>query len=399
MNIKLYENLLSSMSDCIVIYKAVDHGEDFKFIEFNKAAENLEHISRETLIGRNVTEVFPEIKDIGLFKIFQDVYKTGKSCNHLFTLYENDKIYGYRENNISKLDDNHLMSVYSDISKEKEAENKLEKTLSFLKSHQEVMDVSNIVTKSDLKGNITYANNNFYQITGFSEEEVIGKSHNIVRHKDNPKSLYKEMWKTIQSKKIYKKIIKNKGNLGDYLVELIILPILDENKEIVEYIGVRHNITETIKQKEKLDNLANTDSLTGLGSRYKLLQDIESSISPVIAVINIDGFSQINDFYGHKIGDDVLKQFSDNLSNLCLKKYSSIYHLQGDEFVILDTNTKKYSFLKKITDIHTRLNNINILINSEDTNVNFTTAISFEAKENILQTADMALTIAIINQT
>lgn len=286
------------------------------------------------------------------------------------------------------------LGTVQDITEQKETEHELKKTLSFLKGYQEVLDASNIVTKSDLNGNITYVNDKFCKITGYSEEEAIGKPHNIIRHPNNPKSLYKEMWATIQSKKTWQGTLKNKGKLDDYWVDLSILPILDENDEIVEYIAVRHEITQMVKQQEKLDTIANTDTLTNLGSRYKLLNDIENSSDPALAIINLDKFSQINDFYGHKIGDSVIQQFARKLSEFDHDFDCNLYHLQGDEFVILHPNTSKGTFLEKLSEIEGKLREIKILLAHEEISLDFSTAVSFEPKYQLLQTADMALKIA-----
>ncbi len=70
----------------------------------------------------------------------------------------------------------------------------------------------------------------------------------------------------------------------------------DENENIVEYIAIRHDITKIIEQQQELNDIANTDTLTGFANRYKLNNDIKNSINPAIAIINIDDFSQINDF-------------------------------------------------------------------------------------------------------
>ncbi|WP_417334686.1 EAL domain-containing protein [Halarcobacter sp.] len=394
MDISFYKNLINTISDCLVIYKVHNDSKKFEIVEVNTSSLELEKLSREDLVGKDVLDVFPGIKEMGLLDVFNKVYKTGKTISHPLKFYEDDRISGYRENIIYKLDSHHIMAVYSDITKEKHAQQELHKTLAFLKSHQNALNASNIVTKSDINGFITYANENFYQITGFTQDEVIGKPHNILRHPDNPKSLYKEMWKTIQSKNIFKRILKNRGKLGDYWIDLSILPILDDKGEIYEYIAVRHDITETIEQKNKLDNIANTNSLTRLGSRYKLLNDLDEAINPAMAVINIDDFSQINELYGHEAGDNVLIQFSNNLKTILTYNGFESYHIHSDEFVIYNKNISKDEFIENLLEIKNKLKKVNVIVNSKEILLNFTTAVSTEEKSSILQTVDMALKVA-----
>ena len=391
----LYETVFNKLDDCIVIYKVHNDGEDFKFVDINDSSQSLEKIKREELIGKNVTDTFPGVKDLGLFDVFVEVYKSGKTIDHPLKFYEDKRISGYRENVVFKLDEDHIIAVYSDVTKEKQAEQDLKKTMAFLESHQLAMDKSAIVSKADLIGNITYVNDNFTKVTGYTKDEVIGKPHSILRHPNNSKEIFKDLWKTIKSKKVWKKILENRDKYGnDYWVDITILPILDDNENIVEYIAVRYDITKTILQQNKLDTIANTDILTGLGNRYKLNNDIKDSTSPALAILNLDNFSQINDFYGHETGDYVIKEFGKKIDLLRYDDNYFIYHLQGDEYVLLNLNINRELFLKNILEVLDKLKNTTVDIRGEDTSFNFSTAISFENKDTILITADMALKVA-----
>lgn len=280
------------------------------------------------------------------------------------------------------------------LNKIDETTNDLEKNVSFLKSHQLAMDESSIVSKADLKGNITYVNDNFCKVSGYTKEEVIGKPHSLLRHPSNPKSTFVNLWETIKAKKVWKGILQNQGKHSDYWVDISILPILDNDNNIVEYIAIRYDITKMIHQQEVLDSAANTDTLTGLGNRYKLNNDIKNSINPALAILNIDGFSQINDFYGHENGDIVIKNLGIYLDKLKNDKNYTLYHLQGDEYVLFNQNVDKQKFIDKITQITALVSTAPIILDSEEIYLNLSTAISFESKEKIHTTADMALKIA-----
>jgi diguanylate cyclase (GGDEF)-like protein/PAS domain S-box-containing protein len=280
------------------------------------------------------------------------------------------------------------------LSKIDKANKELLNSVALLESHQLALDESSIVTKSDLKGRMTYVNDNFCEITGYSKEEALGKPHSLVRHPDNPKEMFEELWDTIKSKKVWKGVLKNTGKNGDYWVDTSILPILDDDGEIVEYIAVRHDVTQMVLQQEKLDNIANTDTLTGLGSRYKLMGDILESTSPALSIINIDSFSEVNDFYGHEKGDYVIVKLSKMLSDMLKNTDLSVYHLQGDEFVIFSKDTKRKIFIENITDILKKISQQPIDIDGEELYISLSSSISFEEKTNILTTADMALKIA-----
>jgi len=111
------------------------------------------------------------------------------------------------------------------------------------------LDESAIVSKSDLEGNITYVNDKFCEVTGYERDELLGKSHNIVRHPDMPEGLFKRLWSTIQDNRIFKGTIKNKAKDGSaYYVDTTIVPLHDEDGKVDEYLSVRYDITNFYKE-------------------------------------------------------------------------------------------------------------------------------------------------------
>lgn len=131
-----------------------------------------------------------------------------------------------------------------------------------LQQYQELIQTHNIVSKTDIYGIITFVNDEFCKISGYSREELIGKNHNIVRHPDVPSSVFKKMWSIIKSKKIYKGIIKNRSKDGSaFYLSATIIPIIGEDGEIEEYIAIRHNVTDVINLNESLIKVKNELSL------------------------------------------------------------------------------------------------------------------------------------------
>ena len=119
--------------------------------------------------------------------------------------------------------------------------------------YEEGIDESFIVSKADIHGNITFANEKFQAISGYSEEELIGQNHNIVRHPEMPKELFEDLWETILNKKIWTGIIQNLAKDGStYIVKTNIVPILDSNGEIDEFLSLREDITQQEMQKAEI---------------------------------------------------------------------------------------------------------------------------------------------------
>ena len=212
---------------------------------------------------------------------------------------------------------------------------KLDKNISFLDGYKMAIDETSIVSKTNPKGIITYVNKKFCEISGFTEQELIGMSHNIVRHPAMQEEAFKELWHTIKNKKVWKGIVKNRTKDGNfYIVDATIIPLLDSDGQIMEYIAVRHDVTELEKSKEEIQK-QKVDLLTGLPNRRQLLEDLYIAHKPVLLYLNIDDFASLNDFYGGKTGDQVLIYLAPIIQHIATVTDSRLYKLHADEFVLL----------------------------------------------------------------
>jgi len=133
------------------------------------------------------------------------------------------------------------LGVYARAIKSLSETRKLKNELS---EFVDALDESAIVSKSDLFGKITYVNDKFCEISGYTRKELIGQSHSLIRHPDMPAGLFKRLWSTIESNKVFKGTVKNrKKDGGEYFVETTIIPIHDEDGKIDEYLSVRYDVT------------------------------------------------------------------------------------------------------------------------------------------------------------
>jgi len=114
----LFDNVCSG----VAIYEARNDGEEFVFVDFNPAAEEIDHIKKEELIGKSVTEVFPGVREFGLFDVFQRVYKTGTPEHHPVSVYKDERIAGWRENYVYRLPSGQIVAIYDDVSARKRTE-------------------------------------------------------------------------------------------------------------------------------------------------------------------------------------------------------------------------------------------------------------------------------------
>ncbi|MDD2781809.1 EAL domain-containing protein [Sulfuricurvum sp.] len=253
------------------------------------------------------------------------------------------------------------------------------------------LDESSIVSKTDPEGIITYANNAFCEISGYTQKELVGQNHNIIRHPDNPHELFKELWETIKSGKIWKNTFKNLSKEGrEYYVKTTIVPIFSEEGEIVEYIATRVDVTELIL-KDQIIQRQLTDTLTGNKNRTALFSDLETSNQKVTLVIfNIDRFSTINDFFGYEIGDMFLIAFAEYLSQMIFKH--DMYRISGDEFVfICDKQDLDQTFIEHIEETINKLEQHKFHISTYEISVNITGGVAYAEKSKVYNMAHMAL--------
>ncbi len=129
-----YRAIFESINNAVAVYDSIEDGSDFVFKDFNKAAEQIEHIKREEVIGKKVTNVFPGVVEFGLFDVFQRVWKTGVPEKHPVSIYKDERISGWRENYVYKLPSGDIVSVYDDLTELKQYEEELEQNQNRLRS-------------------------------------------------------------------------------------------------------------------------------------------------------------------------------------------------------------------------------------------------------------------------
>ncbi|MCF6173485.1 MAG: EAL domain-containing protein [Campylobacteraceae bacterium] len=258
-----------------------------------------------------------------------------------------------------------------------------------LLQYKELLDISSIVSKTDINGYITYANEKFCKVSGYTREELIGKRHSIVKHPDTDKAIYRDMWKKIANKKIWKGTIKNRAKNGsDYYIKSIIMPILDENGKIIEFMSSRTDVTELVK-KDEIIKQQYKDGLTGLQNRsslyYSLSDNVDEKASLIL--INIDRFSDINDYFGFEQGDLILKEFAKNIGN----QRNNIFRISGDEFAILCEHSLDTQARNSIIEMIVDLQSIEYTVLQDNMSLYLSCGVAYGRKDEIYKQAHIAL--------
>lgn len=187
-----------------------------------------------------------------------------------------------------------------------------------------LMDAS-IVSQSDTKGNITYINENFTLVTGYTKEDVIGKNHRIMKHPSNPPYIFKEMWDTITKGEIWRERVLNRNKDGsDFWADTIIIPFKDEETgEITQYIAIRRDITQMLMERrasqEKEQKAHEQMKLSEAKDSFLVLFTHELK-TPLNAIIN---FSQYLHKNMHRI-EEIPKSKKTHLLEQIYKSASSM---------------------------------------------------------------------------
>ena len=213
-----------------------------------------------------------------------------------------------------------------------------------------------------LEGEIKYANPQFEKMTGYSAEEVIGKSPDFLIHPDTPVNVYASIKMAIAQQKLYTTELYSQKKSGQAFWEKVTYsPVREDNGDILSYLIIREDTTLRKKQESQLLKQAYYDSLTGLPNRLLAKDRLAEAIASakrnsslvVLMFIDLDHFKKVNDTMGHEPGDQLLVQTANRLLD-CVKDKGSVARLGGDEFIIilpdLDSPTQSNIIVEKILE-------------------------------------------------
>ena len=266
----------------------------------------------------------------------------------------------------------------------------------------EKADEGVIITDKD--ANILTVNPAFCKVTGFSREEVLGKTPAILHSGRQGKSFYEEMWHELQLRKCWQGEIWNKRKDGNIYPEwLNITGLIGEEGEITHYIAIFSDISKQKESEERLYYLAHYDNLSKLPNRLAFNDRLHQAISRArrvqnkvaVMFLDLDGFKEVNDTLGHDAGDEVIREVAIRLGS-ATRETDTIARFGGDEFTILLTEIEAKEGIEiaaqKIIDAVSEP----IRINSTDARVTTSIGISLypqdsDDSETLIRQADMAM--------
>jgi len=225
------------------------------------ASANVPHILGYENITNGYGEfLHPNDKELSRERISLLKENPGKAYPLTFRIKHKDGSWRWMEGtstNLSQLESIHgIVSTYRDVTVRKAMEEDLKGAASSLFEFQNAIYRSSIVSIADRRGDITFVNDNFVKISGYPREELIGQNHRIINSGYHHKSFWVDMWKTISNGEIWRKEVKNKAKDGSYYwVDTFVMPFLDSEGKVREYLSIRNDITERKRNEEKIVSL------------------------------------------------------------------------------------------------------------------------------------------------
>ncbi len=255
-------------------------------------------------------------------------------------------------------------------------------TLRELELQKQALDQHSLVSITDVKGNITYANQKFIEVSGYSREELLGQNHRVLKSGRHPASFYEVIWRAVSCGERWHGFLCNRAkNDKVYWADVTIIPFMDKSGLPYQYVSVQNEVTqlkdsaESVQHiKEKLDaqvlehtrvialvstqlqaeterckqlesnlhSALSTDSLTGIDSRLKFDKTLDLEISradryntPLCLILfGLDHHSKINEELGHHVGDEMLADLAAHVSEK-IRSHDVFARFGGEEFAIL----------------------------------------------------------------
>ena len=233
-----------------------------------------------------------------------------------------------------------MMGTVQDITERMHAEAALRQAGAMFESTGEGVLVT------DASGRIVRVNPAFTRITGYSEQDAIGKTTDLLKSGKHDDRFYRDMWEAIESQGYWEDEIWNRRKSGDVYPEwLRISAVYDEHGKVISYVGIFSDLSRIKESQEQLDFLAHYDPLTGLPNRLLFMARLEHALQSgrrnerqvALLFLDLDRFKNLNETLGHSAGDVLLMEAAERLREV-VREEDTVARLGGDEFTLVLEN-------------------------------------------------------------
>lgn len=366
---EVLKNLINLSTDIITILTA-----DGTILYESDSIEHILGFSKNELVGKNAFEyVHKDDRHKVIQEFTNGLSSPGRSIISLFRFLKADGTYTYLEStgtSISSSLNNSLVVISRDVSARVESEKKLQRL------QAAVEQSSNTIVITDINGKIEYVNKKFTDLTGYSKDEALGGNPCILNSGETPAEIYKDMWTTILTGKVWEGELKNKKKTGEHYWERIkITPVIDENDVITNFIAIKDDITKDKRVNEKL-----AQSLLEKEIMLKEIHHrVKNNLQIVISLLNLQSTSV----------DDVKLKNQLLISQNRVRSMAIIHQLlyRSQDLSNIDMEEYLLSISSQLlTTYSDQRDAVNIKINSNEISFTIETAVPFGLLVNELIT-------------
>ena len=311
-----------------------------RYLYVNRQYEKLFNVSNSAIQGKTDYDIFPPSMADAFVKNDQLVAESGQTLEVEERVGQHDGTHHYLSVKIPIRDPAGqiyaVCGVATDITERKQAEEQLRIAASAFDTQEGMIitDANNVILR---------VNRAFCEITGYTAEELVGRTPSLLKSDRHGDGFFREMWESIKQTGGWQGEVWDRRKNGEvYPKWLTISAVKDNNGVVTHYIGAHTDITKRKLADEKINELAFFDQLTGLPNRTLLLDRLKQTIAAsarsgtygALLFIDLDNFKTLNDTLGHDTGDLLLKQVAKRLS-MGVRDGDTVARLGGDEFVVV----------------------------------------------------------------
>ena len=292
-----------------------------------------------------------------------------------------------------------VLGSLEDITERKQVEERLKQSIKVLENSAEAILIT------DAQPRIITVNKAFTQITGYSEEEALGKSTTLLKSGKHSHKFYKNMWRSINQLGYWEGEIWNRRKNGEIFPEWLHISVIKDEitDKVTNYLAIFSDLTIRKQTEQRLTYLAHYDDLTGLPNRILFYERVSRALyhaqqkGDMVAVmfLDLDGFKYVNDTWGHLVGDLLLKEVANRLTE-CQRQTDTIARLGGDDFTLVLEHVKNIQEAEKFAQNILKVMRTPFHLNQHETFITVSIGISLypnngEDVETLLKNADAAM--------
>ncbi|MGB6408582.1 MAG: sensor domain-containing diguanylate cyclase [Planococcus donghaensis] len=360
-----FESLVQNSVDPMIMISA-----DFMILDLNPAYENTFGVFKGQWIGRYYHELPDKQKELfGAGKnLLQQFSAQSKSTSMIMKRMKQDGTEAKFSVSYSPVKENGMIRafhiVFRELTNELLLKNELKKTENILESYKEALNYAALVAIWNVSGTIEFVNDNLNELTGYKPSDMIGLNISEIGEAVVTPKLYKEIREVTLQGSIWRGQIKSVKRNGEFFwVDVTIIPLLDVDGEIYQFLSILFDVTERKQLEEKLHFMAYHDSLTNLPNRRFMIQQFQQikeqadAKNEFIVLLYLDGddFKLVNDQFGHDVGDEFIFHFGDAIKR-SIRKEDLVARVGGDEFLVALRGVVPENSEQHIESVITRIN-------------------------------------------